>query len=81
MFFPGRPFQPNLMFQGKARSLPQFGQFERRYTWLGSDLSQKHWTRLERLARHKHSSSLQKLVNYRHIKFYNLKLRANVIKN
>ncbi len=25
MFVPGRPFQPNLMFVGKARSLPKSG--------------------------------------------------------
>jgi hypothetical protein len=33
-------------------------------TRAGSDLTSKHWTRLERLAREKHSSLLSPFVNY-----------------
>ncbi len=38
MFFPGKPFQPSVVFLGKARSLPQSGApdaeiFPARYTW------------------------------------------------
>jgi hypothetical protein len=32
--------------------------------------SEKHWTRLERLARNKHSSLLRKLVNYGRKRFF-----------
>ncbi len=35
-FIPGEPFQPSLMFHGKARSLPKRGAPERCFTWVGS---------------------------------------------
>jgi len=38
VFVPGKPFQPSLMFVGKARRLPQSGAPERRFTQLGSGL-------------------------------------------
>jgi len=40
------------------------GAFERCSTWVGSGLTCKHWTKLERLARDKHSSLLCKLANF-----------------
>ncbi len=56
-----RPFQPSLMFVGKARILPYSGPPERSFTYVGSGLTPKHWTRLEWLARDKHSSLLRTL--------------------
>ncbi len=54
-----KPFQPSVMFVGKARSLPQ-----------SASLTRKHSTRLERIAIDKHSSLLRKSVNYGRKKFY-----------
>ncbi len=64
MFVLGKPFQPTLMFLGKATSLPLSGTSWRCFTREGSGLTRKHKTRLERLARDKHLSLLQKIVNY-----------------
>jgi hypothetical protein len=55
-----------------ARSLSESGGPERCFTRLGSGLTYKHHTRLERLARDKHSSLLQKFVNYGHKKVYRI---------
>jgi hypothetical protein len=52
------------MFVGKARSLLLSGACERCFIHLGSSLTSKHETRLERLARDKHSSLFQKFVTY-----------------
>jgi hypothetical protein len=41
-------------------------------TWVCSCLTHKHYTILERLARDKHSSSLQKFITYGCKKFYNI---------
>jgi hypothetical protein len=70
------------MFVGKARSLPQSGTPERYFTKVGTGLTHKRNTRLERLAGDKHSSFLQKFVNYGCKKFYNIGLRSgpNAIK-
>jgi hypothetical protein len=57
-FVPGKPFQPSLIFVVKARSLPKSGAPERQFTWVGSGLTRKHKTKLERLARDKHPSLL-----------------------
>ncbi len=35
MFVPGKPFQPSLMFVGKARSLRSSGAPEMCFTWVG----------------------------------------------
>jgi len=59
------------MFVGEVRSLTFRGAPERCFTQVGYGLTHKRWTRLERLARDKHSSLLQKYVNYGHKKFYN----------
>ncbi len=45
---------------------------ERDSTEIGSVLSCKHQTRLLKFARDKHSSLLQKFVNYGRKKFYNI---------
>ncbi len=39
------------------------------FNWVGSSLTQKHWTRLEMLARDKHVSLLRALINYGRKKF------------
>ncbi len=57
---------------GEARSLPQSGATERWFTWVGSGLTCNHYTRMDRLARDKHSSLLRKFVNYGQKKFYNI---------
>jgi hypothetical protein len=41
---PSEPFQPSLMFEGKASRLPESP--ERSFTRVGSGLSYKHYTRL-----------------------------------
>jgi hypothetical protein len=70
VFVPGKPFQQSLMFLDKTRGLPQSVAPERCYTWVGSGLTRKHLTKLERLGRGKHSSLLQKSTNYGRKKFY-----------
>ncbi len=50
VFVPGKLFQPGLMFQSKARGLPQSGASETCFTWVGSGINCKHQTMLERLA-------------------------------
>ncbi len=60
------------MFVGEARSLPLSGAPERWFTQVGSSLTHKYQTRLERLNRDKHSSLLQKSVSYGQKKFYNI---------
>ncbi len=70
MFVPGKPLQPSLMFVGKARGLPWSGAPVRCLIWIGSGFTCKHETMLERLTRDKHSSLLQKSVNYGRKKFY-----------
>ncbi len=68
MFAPGKPFQPSLLLEGKARSLPYSGAPE--FTWAI----------LERLASDKHSSLFQKIVTYDRKKFYNLALEGRKMK-
>ncbi len=63
-------FNPRLLFMGKARSLPQSGVPERFFNTVGSCFTIKHKTRLERLARDKDSSLLQKYVDYSCKTFY-----------
>ncbi len=70
MFVPGKPFQPSLVFVGKARSLPKSGALERSFTRVGSGLTHKIQDRLERLARDKHPSLLHQFVCYGRNKCY-----------
>jgi hypothetical protein len=58
---------PDMSFQfvcGKARSLPNSGTPEGCFTRLGSGLTHKHQTRLERPSSDKRSSVLRILVTY-----------------
>jgi hypothetical protein len=64
VFVLGTLFQSNLIFAGKARSLPLSEAPERYFTQICSGLTYKHYTRLEEFARDKHSSLLEKFVNY-----------------
>ncbi len=68
----GKLFQPGLMFVGKSRGLPISRVSERWLSRVGSGLISKHLTRLERIARNKHSSFLGKFVNYVRKKFNNI---------
>ncbi len=72
MFILGKLFQPSLMFVGKASCLPLSGGHEGYFTQVGSGLTCKHYTRLEKFASDKHSSLLRKFVNYGRKKFYNI---------
>jgi hypothetical protein len=58
VFVPGQPFQSGLLFRGEARHLTLCGATERFFNRVGSIFTNKHSTRLERLARDKHSSLL-----------------------
>ncbi len=46
--------------------------FQMLHYWVGPGLIRRHWTRLERLARNKHSSLLRKSVNYASKRFIGL---------
>ncbi len=50
---------------------PRGQHLKRCSTWVGSNLTHKHWTRLEKLVRTKHSSLLRKFINYRWKRLYN----------
>ncbi len=65
---------------GEARSLPQSVAHERCFTRVGSALTCKHQTRLERLARDKHFSLLRESVNYDRKKFYSTGPRCKCCK-
>jgi hypothetical protein len=58
VFVHGRPFQFNLLFVGKVRSLPYSGAPEMFYNRVGSCFTNIHYIKLERLAMNKHSSLL-----------------------
>ncbi len=62
MFVLGKPFQPCLFFEGKARSLQLDGASERYFTRVGYSLTRKHYTRQERPISCKHSSLLLTLI-------------------
>ncbi len=51
VFVPGKLLQPCILFVGKERSLPQGGAAESYFTRVGSSLTCKHYTSLEKLAR------------------------------
>jgi hypothetical protein len=72
VFVPDKPFQPSLMFVGKAGEYPSEASFRCSTLGWAPDLAHKHQTRLERLARDKHCSLLQKTVNYGCKKFYRI---------
>ncbi len=67
---PGKPLQPSLLFVGKAEACTSEAPFRCSNLGLAPGLTHKHLTRLERLARDKHSSLLRKSANYGCKKFY-----------
>jgi hypothetical protein len=78
VFVNDKPFQPSLSFAGKARCLPYSGAPEKFFDRLGPCFTNRQ-TRLERLAMDKHSSLLQKLVNYDRKKFITLGPGSGII--
>ncbi len=64
MFVPSKPFQPSLIFVGKAKSLPWSRAPTRCFNHVGSGLALKYQTKLERNSRDKHSRLLRTFVNY-----------------
>ncbi len=68
MFVLDKPFQSGLMSVGKAEAYPRVEQLKCTSLGLAPGLSYKHWTWLERPARDKHSSLLQKIRNLRPLK-------------
>ncbi len=63
------------MFVGKAMNLPKCGPPESCFTWIGSGLTFRPYSRLERPKKDKYSSLLQIFVNYGRNKFCNIGLR------
>jgi hypothetical protein len=64
MFLHGKHFQTSVMFAGMARSLHRSVSLERGFTRAGSGLTNKHYTRLEKLSMDTHSSLLRNFENY-----------------
>ncbi len=62
---------------GEERSLLWSGPLERGLTQAGSRPYLKHYTRLEKLVRSKHSSFSRKIVNYGSKKFYHIGTRSD----
>jgi hypothetical protein len=57
------------MFAGKAEANPSVAPFKCCTLWQAPGLTRKHYTRVKRLARDKHSALLRKSVNYGQKKF------------
>jgi hypothetical protein len=64
MFFPSRPFHSLVMFAVKATSVHKSGAPERCYISVGSSLTHKIYSRLDRVARNKLFRVLETFVNY-----------------
>jgi hypothetical protein len=64
------------MLADKVRSLPMSEVPEKYSTEIGSGLLRRHQTRLEKLARDKHSSLLRKSIKYGCKKFHNVVSRC-----
>jgi hypothetical protein len=64
MLVPRKPFQHSLIFVGKVRSIPKSWAPERCSIRVGSGLTRKHQTRLERFAKDKNwRNSIQHFEN------------------
>ncbi len=68
MLVSGRFFKPSLMFAGKARSLPQSGSTQMSIIRVGSGLTHKLKTWLERFVKDKHSGLLGTFVSHKKVK-------------
>jgi hypothetical protein len=80
VFVPGKPFQPCLMFAGKTRTNLSESTFQVLHHRVDSWPTHKHLIRLAKLAGNKHSSLLQKFINYGQKSLITLGPRAYVIK-
>ncbi len=69
MFVPDKLFQPSLMFVGKSGAYPSEAPVGCSTLVSAPDLTHKHQTWVEKLARDKHSSLLLVFVNYDRKKF------------
>ncbi len=67
-----RPFQPSLRFAGKARVSQSKVSFRCCTLGQAPDLTYLYQTKLEKLAKDKRSSLLEKFVYYGRKKFYNI---------
>ncbi len=67
MFAPGKLYQPGLVY-----CLCASRAHERLFSRIGFYFTNKHWTKLERLARDEHSSLLQTFLNYARKSFLTL---------
>ncbi len=76
MFVPGKLFQLSVMIVGKAGAYLAEALFRCSTLGYAPGLTHKHYTRLERLNRNKHSSLLRTFVNYGRKKFYNIGCRG-----
>jgi hypothetical protein len=62
--YTGKFVQPSIIFVSKTRAYPRRVPFSCSILGSGPCLTHKHWIRLERLARDKHSSLLRNFVDY-----------------
>ncbi len=79
-FFPGKHFQPSLMFMGNARNLPKCGIPEGCFTWIGCIFTNEHQIRLESTAGDKLYSLIQKFLNYGRKMYHKLGTRCRCYK-
>jgi hypothetical protein len=70
------PVQPSLMFVYKVGALPSKAPLRCSTLGWAPSLTHEHLTRLEKLARDKHSNLSQAFVNYDRKKFYNILPRS-----
>jgi hypothetical protein len=69
---PWQPFQPSQIFVSKAGSYPSGAHFKCSAIGQAPGLIYKRWIRLESTATDRHSSLLQKFVNYGWKMFFNI---------
>jgi hypothetical protein len=77
VFVPSKLFQPSLMLLHTAGSLPSSGALEGASLGQSPRLPRKHYTRLDRPGRDKHSSLLRILVIYGGKTLYNIGSRPS----
>ncbi len=77
MFVPSKLFQPSLMLVHTAGSLSSSGALEGASLGQSPGLTRKHYTRLDRPGRDKHSSLLRILVIYVCKTLYNIGSRPS----
>jgi hypothetical protein len=79
VFFPGKPYQPSLIFSIKAEAYLREAPFRCYTLGWAFGLIHKQYTRLERLARDKHSCLFQKFMKYGGKSFISFGPDADVI--